>query len=121
MQALASELYLFSPPVTSAPVGHRREPAMILRSSRIVAFVVTLLMPIPAWAASRDAYLPDGTEFVVTFNIRKLLDSPQVQPELTKLRSEIKNAPDAQNELDALGFDPLPDLDSITAAGVPSR
>src|SRR5579859_6273439 len=94
---------------------------MILKSTRMVAFVVTVFLPIPAWTASRDPYLPDGTEVVVTLNIRKLLDSPQVQPELAKIREQIKNAPDAQKELDALGFDPLTDLDSITAAGVPSR
>jgi hypothetical protein len=94
---------------------------MFPQPSRMVSLLVLLLIPIPAWPASRDTYLPDGTEVVVTLNIRKLLDSPQVQPELAKLREQLKNAPDAEKELDALGFDPLTDLDSLTVAAVPSR
>jgi hypothetical protein len=88
---------------------------------RMVGLLVVLLTPMSAWPASRDTYLPDGTEVVVTLHIRNFLDSPQVQPGLTKLREQIKNVTDAQKELDALGFDPLTDLDSLTAAGVPSR
>jgi hypothetical protein len=87
----------------------------------MLSLLVVLLLPLPAWPASRDTYLPDGSEVVITFNIRKLLDSPQVQPGLDKLREQLKNASDAQKELDALGFDPLTDLDSLTAAGAPGR
>jgi hypothetical protein len=94
---------------------------MLLKSSRTIGLLVMMLIPVSAWPASRDTYLPDGTEVVVTLNIRTLLDSPQVQPELDKLREQIKNASDAQKELDALGFDPLTDLDSLTVAGAPSR
>jgi hypothetical protein len=94
---------------------------MFSKSCRLVSLLAVMLIPMPAWSASRDTYLPDGTEVVITLNIRGLLDSPQVQPQLDKLREQLKNAQDAQKELDALGFDPLTDLDSLTVAGLPSR
>jgi hypothetical protein len=94
---------------------------MFWQPSRAVSLLFLFLFPLPVWPASRDTYLPDGTEVVVTLSIRKLLDSPQVQPGLEKLREELKKASDAQKEFDAIGFDPLTDLHSVTVAGVPSR
>jgi hypothetical protein len=94
---------------------------MFLEPRRVLSLLVMVLLPLPAWPASRDTYLPDGTEVIFTLNIRGLLDSPSVQPGLAKLREQLQSNPDAQKEIDALGFDPLTDLDSLTVAGVPSR
>jgi hypothetical protein len=70
----------------------------------------------PAPAAEANPYLPPFTQVVMTLNVRQLMDSPLGQKDQDQLRQGIKKQAEIQKVLDALGFDPLKDLDSVTVA-----
>jgi hypothetical protein len=76
-----------------------------------------LALVLPARAAEPDKYLPNDTEAIVVLNVKQILDSPLVKKHLAeKIRDEIKNNAEVSKVLEALGFDPLKDLSSITIA-----
>jgi hypothetical protein len=68
-------------------------------------------------AAPPERYFPDATEVVVTINVRQLLQSPLIQKELGRARQELARHKEIQQTLDALGFDPFKDLDTLRLAG----
>jgi hypothetical protein len=70
-------------------------------------------------AATPDRYWLDNTDVIVTLNVRQLFDAPLVGKDLDKGRQALKGVDQVQEELDALGFDPFTDLDSVSivAAG----
>jgi hypothetical protein len=78
--------------------------------------VAGLAAPAQAPSSKADAFLPAGTQAVVTVNVKQMLGSPLVKNQLPKLEEQIKSNPEAQVALNALGFDPLKDLDSISVA-----
>jgi hypothetical protein len=68
-------------------------------------------------AADIDKYLPNDTEAVRCYNIRRLLDSEIIKKHLLgKVENFLKNSEEIQKELKAIGFDPLKDLDSYIEA-----
>lgn len=71
-----------------------------------------------ASAAEVEPYLPDDTQVVVSVNFRQLLDSPLFKKNQDKLREALKSNAEAHKTLEALGFDPLKDLDRIMVAMV---
>lgn len=72
-------------------------------------------------AAQPDPYVPERTEFYIRINVRRLIDAALVRQDLGQMRQSLKAFPQVQVELDALGFDPFTDLDSVTMAGAPSQ
>jgi len=71
----------------------------------------------PAQAADVEKYLPDGTVFIVTVNVKQLLDSPIVKNHLLdKIQTGLKSSSDVSDVLDSLGIDPLKDITRFTAA-----
>lgn len=75
------------------------------------------VLALPVRAAEVDKYLPADAEVVVVLNVKQLLDSPLVKKHgLEVMRAQLKGNADAQQVLGALGFDPLQDLTSLTAA-----
>ncbi len=67
--------------------------------------------------ADVDKYLPEGTQVLVTVNVRQILESPLVKKDLPKMRQGLEGLGDAKKILDDLGFDPFKDLDTLTIAG----
>jgi hypothetical protein len=76
------------------------------------------LAPASARAAETDKLLPNDTEIYLNVNIRQILDSELVKKHgLAPLKAVMQREPNVQNVLTTLGFDPLKDLTSMTAAG----
>jgi hypothetical protein len=80
--------------------------------------LAALFLATQARAADLIKYLPNDTEFVVTANVRQLLNAPLVQkgPVLAGIKDKLKED-EIKKVLAALGFDPLKDLETITFAG----
>jgi hypothetical protein len=75
-----------------------------------------LVLTGPARAADADKYLPDDTEAVVTVNVPQLLAAPLLQANIDKFKQALKASEEAQKTLQALGFDPLKDVERATLA-----
>lgn len=76
-----------------------------------------LALALPIRAADVDKYLPDDTEVVVVINAKQLLDSSLVKKHfLEHIRQHLKDSNEIVNHLNALGFDPLKDLTTMTGA-----
>jgi hypothetical protein len=89
-----------------------------LRAGYLGLGLAALLLAAPARAADLEKLLPNDTEVISTINVKQILDSALVKKVgLDKVKDAIKNQEKAQQVLDALGFDPFKDLDSITVAG----
>jgi hypothetical protein len=68
-------------------------------------------------AAEVEKFLPDGSVFVITVNVRQLLDSPIIKNHLLdKLQAALKESGEVGETLNSLGIDPLKDITRITAA-----
>jgi hypothetical protein len=93
---------------------------MKLRAFASLLVVALVALVTPAFGAEADKYLPDNTQAVIVFNVKQMLDSPLVKKDLSKVQDQIKSNADAAKTLEALAFDPLRDLESVTigAAGV---
>jgi hypothetical protein len=80
--------------------------------------VVGLLGPaLAVRAGEAEQYFPNDTQAVVTINIKQILDSAAVKPNLGKLQTAMKGVDGLEKTLASLGFDPMKDLDSVTVAG----
>jgi hypothetical protein len=89
-----------------------------LRAGYLGLGLAALLLAAPARAADLEKLLPNDTEVISTINVKQILDSALVKKVgLDKVKDALKNQEKAQQVLDALGFDPFKDLDSITVAG----
>jgi len=89
-----------------------------LRAGFLGLGLTALLLTAPARAADLEKLLPNDTEVISTINIKQILDSALVKKlDIDKVKQAIKDKEEAQKVLDALGFDPFKDLESITAAG----
>jgi hypothetical protein len=76
---------------------------------------------VPLPAAPADPYALDSTEFLLRINVRSLFGSAIISRDLDKLRQILKAQHDFQAELEAIGFDPFTDLDTLTVVGAPSQ
>jgi len=69
-------------------------------------------------AAEVDKYLPNDAEVAVVVNVKQLAEAPLVKKHvLTQLKALMQGNADLSKILEAVGFDPLRDLSSITLAG----
>jgi hypothetical protein len=73
---------------------------------------------VPAYAAEGENYLPGETQAVLTVDVKQMLASPLFKKDLGKIKDALKSVGEAQQTLDALGFDPLKDLDTLVIGGV---
>jgi hypothetical protein len=82
-----------------------------------VALAVALLAA-PARAADLNTLLPSDTEVIVSLNVKQLLASPLFRKYAAdQVKAELKKNEQAQKVFEALGFDPLRDIDAIIASG----
>jgi hypothetical protein len=89
-----------------------------LRTSWLAGLAIVLLAAPGARAGNPDKLLPADTAFVMTVNVRQLLDSPMVKKRgLAPAREWLKSNDEVSQILHDLGFDPFADLDRITVAG----
>lgn len=79
--------------------------------------VATVILVTPAASRGADPFLPADAQVVVTLNVRQVLASPLVRPELGAIRAAISQNTRVKATCEALGFDPLKDLDTVTFAG----
>ncbi|HTK77455.1 MAG TPA: hypothetical protein VL371_19480 [Gemmataceae bacterium] len=90
----------------------------MLRTHRLAraAFGVALaaaLLAAPARAADIDKYLPDGTIFVLSVNVKNLLDSPLLRGDEKAFKTAMGEAAKA---LEEFGVDPAKDLNRVVIA-----
>ncbi len=77
-----------------------------------------LLTAAPARAAEVDKLLPDDTQYVMTLNVRQLLDAPLTKKYgLAKIEALLKEDDEVQDVLKSLGLDPLKEISQVTVAG----
>ena len=78
---------------------------------------VLLLAALPARAADIDPFVPQDTESLLNVNVRQILDSSLIKKHVLEMAQEALRSNDqAQDILNALGFDPFKDLDRILVA-----
>jgi hypothetical protein len=71
----------------------------------------------PGRAADLDKYVPEDTEFLMTVNVRQLLDSAVVKKYgLEPAKEALKSADEVADVLKTLDFDPFKDLDQVIMA-----
>jgi hypothetical protein len=89
------------------------------RSIRVLGLVVAVLLAaVPAQAGEVDKYLPDDTEFVLTINVKQILDSGLVKKYgLENAKMALQGIDQVNDILKDLGFDPFKDLDTVLIAG----
>ncbi len=87
------------------------------RSKIIVLAGALASLAIPARAAEVDKYLPNDAEVAMVLNIKQLTEAPLIKKHaLGQLKEIMKGNEELGKALEAMGFDPLRDLTSITAA-----
>jgi hypothetical protein len=92
-----------------------------MRRLRYLSYAVCMALLVsavaPVQAADVEKYLPDGTVFVITVNVKQLLDSAIVKNHLLdKMQAAFKGSSEITEVLDSLGIDPLKDITRFTAA-----
>jgi len=91
---------------------------------RRLAWILALNGLLPLFASQVragdiDKYLPEDTELVLHANIRQALDSPLGKKYLLPpITDALKGQGEAQEILNALGLDPLKDVQSLTVAAL---
>ncbi len=84
---------------------------------RVWVLFACILVTGPLEAAEADKLLPNDSEYVVTLNVRVLLDSALAKKYgLPKMRELIKSDEEVQDIFKSLGLDPLADIQSLTLA-----
>jgi hypothetical protein len=88
-----------------------------VRSGVIWLGVSLFLSAAPARAAEVDKLLPNDTQYVMTLNVRQLLDAPLTKKYgLAKIESLLKEDDEVQDVLKSLGLDPLKDISQVAVA-----
>ena len=83
----------------------------------VVGFVALLTSALPTQAAEVNKYLPDDTEVIVVVNVKQLVEAPLVKKHaLGLITNMIQGDERIKKVLDAVGFDPLKDLSTVTIA-----
>jgi hypothetical protein len=88
---------------------------------RVTSLLVVLALATSAVrssAAEGVQYFPSETKAVVTINVKQMLGSALFKSNQANVQARLKKGEEAQKTLEALGFDPLKDLDSIAVSGV---
>src|SRR5437660_1170633 len=86
---------------------------------QVSVLMATLAVSIGAVrAAEVDKYVPGDTEIVIRVNVKQTLESPLLKKNLDKIRDQIMKVDEVKSTLEALGFDPLKDLENVTLAAV---
>src|SRR5205814_4844340 len=67
----------------------------------------------PARAADLDKYLPDGAQFIVSFNVKQLLNAPLIKSDKKAFDEGMEHA---TKGLQDFGIDPKKDLDRVILA-----
>src|SRR4051794_21830613 len=86
---------------------------------RTVRFAPALLAVVlaagaaPARAADLDKYLPDGAQFIVSFNVKQLLNAPLIKSDKKAFDEGMEHA---SKGLQDFGIDPKKDLDRVILA-----
>jgi hypothetical protein len=76
-----------------------------------------LALTVPARAAEPDKLTPAGTDVLVVFNFRQILESPLAKKDdVDKLKEALKKNAEAEKILTAAGLDPFKDIDRLTLA-----
>jgi hypothetical protein len=91
----------------------------MLMRKRLLPGVLVLALALVAGmaqAADNDKYLPNTTEGVVTVNVKQLLAAPLVKANLETAKALLGAAPELQQALDDIGFDPFKDVDTVVLA-----
>lgn len=71
----------------------------------------------PSRAADFDKFLPKETDLVISVNIRQAFDSPLVKKyAMDAITASVKGNKEAQQAFQALGIDPLKDVDRVLIA-----
>ena len=84
--------------------------------------LAALVMGESARAAEADKLLPNDSEYVVTLNVRLLLDSALTKKYgLPKLQELLKSDQEIQEIFKSLGLDPLADIHSLTLASTNTK
>src|SRR5207245_2549116 len=84
--------------------------------------LVTLTMGGTVRAAEADKLLPNESEYVVTLNVRSLLDSALTKKYgLPKMQELLKSDQEIQEIFKSLGLDPLADIHSLTLASTDTK
>lgn len=78
--------------------------------------MICLAWALPTRAADLDDYLPSDTEFLLTVNVRQILDSELVKKYVLDLAKAALMDGETQKVLETLGFDPLKDIHSVAIA-----
>jgi len=79
--------------------------------------LLALAVAAPARAIDVDKHLPADTETLVVINVKQVLGSQLVKKHaLKEIQDALKNQEDLSKTLEALGFDPLKDLDRVLVA-----
>jgi len=79
--------------------------------------VLTLVATAPARAIEVDKYLPADSETLVVINVKQVVGSQLIKKHaLKQIQDAIKDQESTAKILEALGFDPLKDLDRILMA-----
>jgi hypothetical protein len=95
---------------------NERNRMTLVRTLSVAAFAVSLLAG-PLRAAEADKYLPGDTAVVVSVNVKQALGSPLGKKHLVPvIQQQLKQSAQLTQALNALGFDPLKDFDSLTVA-----
>src|ERR1700751_1820932 len=94
-----------------------------MRSSRqtwLKALAVTLAAVVvasPVRAVEVDAMTPAQTEFVMSVNLKQIMDSGLYKKYAAEFLKLALQSPEAQKLVEATGIDPLRDLDTVAVAG----
>jgi hypothetical protein len=88
-------------------------PANRLARAAFGVTVAAALFAAPARAADLDKYLPDGTIFVLSLNVKNLLDSPLLRGDEKAFKTAMGEAAKA---LEEFGVDPAKDLSRLVIA-----
>lgn len=81
--------------------------------------VVVGVVAAPGRAAESDKLLPSDANFVVTINIKQLLDSALFKKldDKFNIKDALKKNAEAKQAIETIGLDPLKDIDRIVASG----
>jgi hypothetical protein len=88
-----------------------------IRSRAWLLALVTPILAIPAQAAEVNKYLPSDADCILVLNVKQLVNSALVQKHAAaELKTMMSGNSAVTKHLNALGFDPLKDLTSVTFA-----
>lgn len=88
-----------------------------LRAGLLLVTVGVVAAPSPA--AESDKLLPNDANFVVTINVKQMLDSPLFKKldDKFNIKDALKKNAETKQAIETIGLDPLKDLDQVVLSG----